>query len=183
MAKMSASDQFMFGAGITSAKLPNIGDNIRGLIYEVSDPYTARDIDGKIEYWDEDLPTKREKKQVRLTLLTEERDPEDEEDDGLRAFYLKEGTNLRRVIADAVVAADAKKWALGGELYVEYEENGKPRNKSYKPPKLHKAEYTKPTPETVKRVLDLKAANSKPIQESEDFEPDDNDDALNLDDD
>lgn len=132
-------NSFLMG-GAKSATFPTIGTKIQGKIVEpkpkkidVLDPKTR-----KPEYWDNG----NKKEQILVTLQTNERDPQDDQDDGLRRLFMK--GNLQNAVAAAVRAAGAKGIALGGIISVEYVSDGVKPGPGLSPPKEYKAVYIPP---------------------------------------
>jgi len=77
-----------------------------------------------------------------ITLATEERDPSDPADDGLRDIYVR--ANMKTAIADALKEAKAS-LEEGGTLAVQYVANGTASKPGFNPPKLYAAAYKPPS--------------------------------------
>lgn len=136
---MSSADDFLFGGGTPSAKFPNVGDSITGVITRVLEPQQQRDYaTGTPKTWDNGDPMM----QLPIELATELRDPEITDDEGLRMLYVKGG--LTTALRDAVKKAGSKTLEIGGTLTVTYARNGEPSKKGFNPPKQYDVKYTPP---------------------------------------
>ena len=78
-----------------------------------------------------------------ITLQTNDRDPELDDDDGERRLYVNKPGGMFAAIMRAIKASNAK-FAIGGTLAVKYEKNGKPTTPGFNPPKEYIAKYTPP---------------------------------------
>lgn len=140
----SANDLLM-GGKVKSAKLKEVGDAVTGVITEEPTRQQMRDYDDDSLLWlDEEKTQPRE--QVRVVLQTDQRDPAVEDDDGIRAVYLK--GQLRVATASAVRLARRKGLDVGGTLAITVTgtepvvgKKGKPMNDK----KLHSVRYTPPS--------------------------------------
>jgi hypothetical protein len=126
-------------AGVRAAKFAKVGDTISGTIVAqpqvipITDPAT-----GKTKTWDDGNP----QMQMRVILETDQRDPDDAEDTGERAVYIKSG--MRLAVAKACRKAGVKGLELGGKLAIRYQGDGE-AGKGLNPPKLYAARYEPPT--------------------------------------
>lgn len=125
----------------TSAKFHNVGDTVSGAISEISDPMQARKYDdGSPDFWPSGDPVM----QVKVTLDTSQRDPQITDDDGKRALWVKQSSQVLYAIQNALKAVQADDLKVGGFLTVTYsgdDPNSKnPRN----PKKLYQARYEEP---------------------------------------
>lgn len=135
----NASESFLSGGGPASAKFPNIGDGIEGVIKVEPTVEQQRDITtGEPKVWADGNP----QMQMVITLTTDQRDPEDEDDDGVRRLFVK--GNMRKAVQEAVIKAGRKQLDVGGKLAVAYVANGEKKNPAFSAPKLYKAVYTPP---------------------------------------
>lgn len=155
------ADSLLMGGGIPSAKFPNIGDTVTGVIESKPEVQQQRDYDtDELLWWDDGKP----RLQIKVVLRTNQRDPDIDDDQGLRALYLK--AQLQSAVRDAVKASGAKGLEVGGTLTVTYDHDGVTNNKKFNPPKQYVASYTPPN------VLDQAAGEapsgipSKPAQPS-----------------
>ena len=155
MSEVDAND-FLMSGGVKSAKFLQVGDSITGTIARRPETQQQRDFaTGSAKFWDDGKPMM----QLRIILQTSERDPDDPDDTGERALYVKSG--MREAIATAVKAAPAKGLEVGGKLQVTYSGDGKAAQKGFNPPKQYQAKYKAP------------AAGSVPLQEPEPAPADD----------
>jgi hypothetical protein len=135
----NVSEQFLAGGGPASVKFPAIGTVVGGKIIEEPEVQQQRDIEtGVLLTWQDGNP----RMQMVVTLQTSERDPEIEDDDGIRRLFVK--ANLRKAVQEAVIAASCKGLDVGGTLEVAYIGDGEKTNRAYNAPKLYKARYTPP---------------------------------------
>ena len=107
----SISDFFTIGSGSKTAKFDVVGRTHTGTIVSVSEPEAQTDFDTK-----QPIPGKF---QIRITIATDERDPEDDSDDGQRTIYVASGW-MRGAIAEACRAAGVKAPKVGDTLSVTY---------------------------------------------------------------
>ena len=95
-------DEFLMSAGIRSASFQNLGDYVVGFIARQPEVQQQRDFNtGEPKVWNDGNP----RKQLRVVLTTEVRDPEDSEDTGERAVYIR--GNMQKAVAQAVRQAGA----------------------------------------------------------------------------
>lgn len=127
---------FLMGSGARSAAFKEHGDRVWGTIMS-SDLRQQTDFDsGKLLFWDDGNP----RMQVRVMLLTELH--EDDDDDGLRAVYIKGA--MQKAVNTALVTANAQGIEDGGKLLVQYTGDGEAQGRK-NPPKLYYAKYEPPT--------------------------------------
>lgn len=141
---MSMTDQqqstrdFLMGGGYKSAKFETVGQVWKGTVVSL-DLQQQRDFKtGALKYWDSDG---RPMMQLRVVLQTDARD--DENDDGLRAVYLK--GESQKAVREAVKKAGAESIEEGGTLALAYTGDGEKKG-NLEPPKLYRAEYRPPQP-------------------------------------
>lgn len=97
------ADDFLMSGGVPSAKFPTPGTTVSGSIDRKPEVQQQRDFDsGEPLYWDDGRP----RQQLKVVLRTDQRDPEIEDDEGLRAVYCK--ANMLRAVRQAVRKAGAK---------------------------------------------------------------------------
>lgn len=136
-------DDFLLGGGGKSAKFETVGAKITGTITVRPELRQQTDmVSGLPETWDGGDP----KMQLVVSLQTDERDPEDPDDDGVRKVYVKgskkpESKSLHAAIAQAVREAGAKGLEIGGRLTVTYVGDGVPTTRGFNPPKHYEASY------------------------------------------
>jgi hypothetical protein len=137
---MTDPNAFLMGGGAASAKFPVIGTTVTGTI--IREPEVMQQSDfttGELKFWNDGRPMQ----QLQVVLSTSERDPQDPNDDGERALYVK--ANMQKAVRDAIRAAGAPGIAVGGVLSVTYIGDGEIVKRGMSAPKLFKAAYTPPT--------------------------------------
>jgi hypothetical protein len=131
-----SADDFLMGGGVPSAKFPVLGHTVSGRITEQPTVEQQRNYeDDKLKFWDDGKPMM----QLVVTLATNERDPENPEDDGARRLYVK--GYMKNAVAGAVRAAGARGLEIGGTLSVTYTQDGEKKNPKFNAPKLFTAQY------------------------------------------
>lgn len=133
---------FLMGGGVPSAKFEAAGDSVEGYIvtkrmtqqtdFKTGEPLTFQNGDKRM--------------QLVLTLATEERDDEIEDDDGSRRVYVK--FKLRDAVAKACKAIGVKDVEVGGYYRQTLTGTEKPRKRGEQGAKLWEVEYTAPTAES-----------------------------------
>lgn len=132
----SADDFLMGGGGAPSAKFPIPGTVLSGRITERPTVEQQRDIkDGSKKFWNDGNPMM----QLVVTVQTDERDPQSEDDDGRRRLFVK--GQLKNAIADAVRTAGARGLEVGGTLTVTYTHDGVASQRGFSAPKQYTAQY------------------------------------------
>lgn len=133
----SADDFLMGGGGAPSAKFPAFGTVVGGRITEKPTVEQQRDIStGEKKFWKDG----NQMMQLVVTVQTDQRDPEIDEDDGRRRLFVK--SHMKSAIADAVRATGAKGLEVGGILTVTYTGDGAVTQRGFNAPKLYTATYT-----------------------------------------
>lgn len=130
----------------TSAKFEQPGAVVGGTILEIGEAVQAKEFStGKPATWPDGSP----KMQVRITLSTDERDPQDPTDEGKRNLWVSESGKkggMLAAIRDAVKEAGADTIRPGGILQMAMigfdPESKNPQN----PRKLYQARYQAPAP-------------------------------------
>ena len=145
---VSAADRFLLGRGIPAAKFTDPGDSHAGTITDMPEVRQQREYgSGKPLFWEDGSP----KEQLVVHIATDERDPDVDGDDGVRAIYAK--GNMRDAITAAVRRAITRTGVReglrpGGRLTVTYTGDGQGNGPI--PPKLYAAEYIPPAPAAAK---------------------------------
>lgn len=132
-------DSFLMGGGVPSASFHKLGDSCTGVVSEK--PVLRQQTDmatNQPKTWDNGDPMM----QLVVTLQTDQRDPQIEDDDGRRRIYVK--FNLKNAVADAVRKAKAKSLEVGGKLTVTYIKDGEATQRGFNPPKFYSATYSPP---------------------------------------
>jgi len=144
---MTDSASFLLGGGSRSAKFDNPGDSVTGTVAVEPEVRDQTDIQtGRILTWDNGDT----RKQLVVTLDTDQRDPDDPEDDGRRSLYVKGSKqrgsqSLHDAVATAVRNAGASGLTVGGELTVRFTGEEPSQTKGFNPRKLYEASYKAPT--------------------------------------
>ena len=134
----SASDLIMGSGGSPSAKFPTIGTVVKGEIVDTAVTQQRDFATGDLKYWKNGDPMM----QAVVTLQTDERDAEIDDDDGQRRLFVS-SKSMREAIRDAVRTANASHLKVGGKLAVQYTGDGQPE-RGMNPPKLYAAKYEAP---------------------------------------
>lgn len=147
---MNDINGFLFGGGGHAAKFDDLGDTVEGEITNVELVQQTSIDDGSLLTWDDGSP----RMQLVITLKTDDRDADDEDDEGIRRVYCKggkfevdqgSGKALKEAVAEAVKKAGAKSIEEGATLKVGYTGIGKKKTRGHSAPKLYTAKYTAPT--------------------------------------
>jgi hypothetical protein len=161
----SADDFLMGGGGAPSAKFPTPGTVVGGRITEKPTVEQQRDIkSGDKKFWGDGNPMM----QLVVTVQTDQRDPEVDEDDGRRRLFVK--GQMKNAIADAVKATGARGLEVGGVLTLTYTHDGPVTQRGFNAPKQYTATYTAaavtalntPDPGTVAPQQQYQAAAPQP---------------------
>lgn len=147
---MPTANEVLMGGGIPAAKFEKPGDSVTGTID--AEPQARQQTDfttGEPLTW----PSGDPRMQVVVTLATGQRDPSVEDDDGLRAVYIK-GKSLTAAVREAIRKTGAKGLEKGGRLTVIYTQDGPVEKRGLNPPKLYSASYTPPSAAAVSAVLE-----------------------------
>ena len=127
---------FLMGGGARSASFKNIGDQVQGTLFScVTRQQTEPG--GKLKTYDDGNPMM----QLVVTLLTAEQD--DEDDDGLRAVYVK--GKLRAALRAAILKAGEHGIEEGGELVVRFVSELPPQTKGFSATKQYRVGYRPPS--------------------------------------
>ncbi|MGC1213255.1 MAG: hypothetical protein WA890_18545 [Micromonospora sp.] len=143
---MNANDLLM-GGGTKSASFPTIGTSVSGRV--VRDPEARQQTtpEGTPKTFDNGDPMM----QIVVQVQTDERDPADRDDDGVRAIYIK--GNMLGAVREAVRKSGAKGIEVGGTLTVTYTGDGEKKRAAWSAPKLYSASYTAPAAEAANNFL------------------------------
>jgi hypothetical protein len=138
-------DQFLLGGGGASAKFDTIGDSVTGVIISTDVQQQTDITTGAPLTWDNGDP----RQQLVVRLQTSQRDPDNPDDDGTRAVYVKgskkTGTrSMHDAVATAVRAAGGKGLEEGGTLTVKFVGEEPPSQRGLSPRKLWEATYVQP---------------------------------------
>jgi len=139
-------NEFLLTGGVVSAKFETPGTTWAGPITHL-EKTQQREIDtGKPKFWEDGKP----REQIIAHLQTPVRDPELEDDDGIRAFYIR--GNMLKAVREALKKARAR-LEVGGELTITYTGDGERTKAGFNPPNLYRARYIPAAQATVDDVL------------------------------
>lgn len=131
-------NEFLNQGGVPSAKFDAVGKVVKGTV-TAAEVQQQRDFDtGQPKNWDDGKPMM----QLVITLQTDERDPEVEDDEGLRRLFAK--GNMLNAIREAVRKSGGK-LENGGKLAVKYTGDGEAKKRGFSPPKIYTAQYEAPS--------------------------------------
>jgi hypothetical protein len=129
---------FLMGGGVPSVRFTSVGDSVSGLIATQPEMMQQRDFaTGEPLVWDDGTA----RMQLKVILDTGGTDPDTEDDDGMRALYLKRG--LKLAVAAALRKAGCRDLEVGGRLTVTYVGDGE-ATRGLNPPKNYSAVYVQP---------------------------------------
>lgn len=137
--QQSDGNALLMGGGTRWAKFPAIGSTVTGKILTEPEKRQQRDFDDPsvLLSW----PNGDPKWEIVVDIATDERDPEDEDDDGRRALHIK--GYMQNAVREAVRAARADGLHIGGTITVQYIGDGEVKGRG-KPPKMYAARYVPP---------------------------------------
>jgi hypothetical protein len=140
---MSDVMDFINGGGTKtpSATFKAVGDAVVGTILDFA-VQQSRDFKTNDPEWWDDAKTEP-KRQLVITLQTEERDASIADDDGRRRVFAKKPGNLLQAISDAL-AASGSKIAEGGRLAVRFTGEKPHENPRFSAIKEYAAAYEPP---------------------------------------
>lgn len=142
-----ANGFFSTAAGLLFSDRRCMGIARGGTIMEEPVKSQQRDFDdNKPLFWDDGRP----REQLIVVLQTEERDPGDNSDVGLRRLFIPNNGSapgsLYRVVGDALRQAGASDLLIGGRLMVAWIGEEPSSRKGANPRKIWAAQYTPPAP-------------------------------------
>jgi hypothetical protein len=130
---------FLMGGGVKSAAFPTVGTAVSGRIVRAPEVRQQTTPEGQPKTFDNGDPMM----QLIVQIATDERDPQNVEDDGVRGVYIK--SNMLNAVRDAVRKTGAKGLEVGGTLTVTYIGDGEKKRAAHSAPKLYTASYAPPT--------------------------------------
>jgi len=140
---------FLNSGGAKAAKFEALTDMVTGTVTDLSVQQQTSMDDNTPLTWSDGSP----RMQLVVTLQTDERSADDDNDDGLRRVFAKggrfevaegSGQSMKDAIRDAVKRSGEKNIEEGGKLTVAFTGKGKATNRGYAAPKLFKAKYEPP---------------------------------------
>jgi hypothetical protein len=127
----------MLGPSVPYISFTEPGDQVTGVIVDISDPVPQTDPDGSVPLWDDGTP----RTQIIITLETDQ--AADEDDDGTRRLFVKGGGMVKAFRAE-MRRAKVRGPRVGGELTVVYTGDGEVTRKGFNAPKVYAVAYTPP---------------------------------------
>ena len=148
-------NEFLLQGGVPAAKFDSIGVMIKGTVASAVVTSQTDFQTGEILTWKDGSP----RKQLVITLETDEADPEMEGDDGARRIYAKGQmlNAIRQAVRQHGGITD------GGQLAVKFVKEEPSKTRGFNPTKVYKAWYEPPTKKT--------AIPDQPADEDEDVSP------------
>jgi len=150
VANRNGIDDFLMGGGGQSASFENIGDRVEGTIVSLEVTQQTDFESGDLLFWDDEKRQPRQ--QLVVSLQTDQRDPELEDDDGVRKVYVKGSKkagsrSLHDATAAAVRAAGAKGLKEGGYIVYVHDGTEPAAKRGMSDRKLYSAAYRPPSAE------------------------------------
>lgn len=133
---MVRDGEAFFASGAPSAKFDKIGTTVVGVVTEEPTMQQQTKPDGELKTWDDGSPML----QLVVSLQTADRDPQIEDDDGIRRLYIK--GQMRTAVQTALREAGVKGISVGDTLAVTYTHDGEKTNPAFSPPKQYVAVIT-----------------------------------------
>lgn len=149
-------NDIIMGGGAPTAKFPEVGTLHKGRIIASAVQQATEYGTNEPKTWSNGDPVW----EAVITIATDERDAEIDNDDGTRRIYAS-GAMLA-AIRTAVQVAGAKGIEVGGVLAVKYDHDGTPSKPGFNPPKQFVAQYLAPDP--VNDLLGATAPAAAPAQ-------------------
>lgn len=135
-------NEFLNQGGVPSAKFDAVGKVVKGTITSAEVGQQRDFTTGLPKSWDDGKPMM----QLVITLQTDERDPEVEDDEGIRRLFAR--ANMLNAVREAVRKTGGK-LEVGGKLAVKYTGDGEAKTRGHNAPKLYSAQYEAPTASAV----------------------------------
>lgn len=139
---MSDVSSFLAPSGVPAAKFPTVGTVVTGQIVERPTVQQQTEIGtGKSLFFDDGKP----REQLVVTIQTEIRDPEVDDDDGKRRVFVT-GTKASEGggMLGAFKRAGITNLKVGGTLTVKYTHDGARTSPAFNPPKQYEVSYAPP---------------------------------------
>ena len=136
-------NEWLLSTGIRSASFQNVGDQVVGYIARQPEVQQQRDFEtGELKHWSDGNPMM----QLRVVLSTELRDPDDPEDSGERAIYIR-GKHAAR---GRPGGARRQRARPGGGRQAAHRVRRRRQGgaRGYNPPKVYEAKYRAPERES-----------------------------------
>lgn len=138
----TVNDFLMGGGGAPTATFKDapIGRKYVGKILASEVTQQTEMKTGEPKFWKDGNPMM----QAVITIQTDERNLDIEDDDGQRRLFVK--GEMQKAVREAIKESGAKGLEVGGLLAVAYIGDGVPPEKGLNAPKLYKAQYRAPDP-------------------------------------
>ncbi|WP_038843575.1 hypothetical protein [Salinispora arenicola] len=132
------ANELLMGGGVKSAAFPTVGTCVSGRVVREPEARQQTTPEGVAKTFDNGDPMM----QIIVQVHTDARDPQDADDDGVRALYIK--GNMLSAVRDAVRKSGAKGIEVGATLTVTYTGDGEKKRAAWSAPKLYSATYIAP---------------------------------------
>lgn len=132
------NDILLGGGGAPGIKFPTIGTVAKGTVLSFEAQQQTDFATGEPKTWKDGKPMM----QVVVTMQTDDRDPEIDDDDGQRRLFVR--GQMTKAVGDAIRAAGAKGLEVGGVLAVQYVEDKPSETRGFNPAKCYRAQYQPP---------------------------------------
>lgn len=134
-------DNFFEGSGAPAVKFPTIGTSVTGTVVGDMEIRQRTDIQtGELLTWPDGNP----KNQLIITLATDDRDPNNPDDDGERRLFVPDPGGLKTAIGQALSAAKVKSLKPGGQLSITFSSETPSQTRGFNPSKNYTATYEPP---------------------------------------
>lgn len=140
---MNDALEYLMGGGEPTLSFLEIGVSHEGTVRKFEKQQQRDLATGQPKHYDNGDPMW----QLVFTLETDERDPERDDDDGVRRLFAK--GNMVAAIREAVKRSGHKGDLVGGKLGVKYVKDGKPSRAGFNAPKEYLAKFEAPKPEAL----------------------------------
>ena len=138
---MKTTENFFEGSGAQAVKFPTIGTKVTGTVVGDMEVRQRTDIStGELLTWPDGNP----KLQMVLALATDERDPNNADDDGERRLFIPDPGGLKTAIGLALSTAKAKSLKPGGKLTIVFSSETPSQTRGFNPSKNYTATYEPP---------------------------------------
>lgn len=139
MTTTDPNDFLLGGGGAPGFKFPEIGTVAKGTVVSFEAQQQTDFATGEPKTYRDGNPMM----QVVVTMQTDERDPDVEDDDGKRRLFIR--GQMRQAVGEAIRAAGAKGLAQGGVLAVQYVADKPSETRGFNPAKQYRAQYQPPS--------------------------------------
>jgi hypothetical protein len=146
MSTQTDPNAFLMSGGAPAAKFPTIGTAVKGTVITAEVNQQTDFQSQKPKFYDDGKPMM----QLVVTLQTDERDPENSDDDGTRRLFVR-GQMLSAV--RQAVKVSGGKLEPGGTLAVQYVSDKASDKPGRSPAKMYEAAYKPGAPASVDALL------------------------------